>query len=469
MSPTSTSDAPAADRQTTVTRPRVWPRVLVLLSQHESDLDVRTSNQCRTLLAAGYDVSVIGPPPGERIERVHYYERRCPPGPVRALRSWWATSVLCAQVLRQTGFDVVQWSDPPGAGWMAAAPYRPLGKRLVYDRRDPWPGMSGHRHRQLWRSLMDRASSCVAHSVVTARPRELQPALRGTATWVPTGPRPLPPASAAGRGSRASVLCCCLEPLPGRSSARRVLEVWSELVHVSGRRDVRLVVLAHPADAERLTGLLRRLALTASVEVWPGDDATTVSRVLASADLAVSGEVGGALPDAVLDGAVVTALAAGLPHAVFDGPDLRRVLHTAGVYATAGDVGALAACVRRLADDRGLRRALGRQALRRADSLQWRLRAPDYVHVFDALLGLHLEPLVVLVDPASPPLAPRYVVRVDARAGERRQGPRRWRGTSLPDWDLRVCPSRRLRDRRGGTPTLPLPRSAPGSLESDRS
>jgi glycosyltransferase involved in cell wall biosynthesis len=429
-----------------------WPRVLILRSDASAGADARTWEECHTLLAAGYEVLVIGPPTAACPPGVQHYVRARRSGLLADTRSCLGTALLCVKVLYQRGFDFVQWNNPPDLLWAVAAPYRLLGKKLVHDHRDAWPEQARGRVRRLWRQVMQQASFRVAHRVVVATLDDDLPASRAQRVAVPvaTGATPLVEMGADDALLRGhAVLCCCVDAVPGRQGPDLLLHAWDVLVHTMMRTDVRLAVLTDPPNAQRLANLVTQLRLEQHVELVPSVDVLTRSRYLASAHLAACADTERHLPDALLSNAVESAMLAGLPHVAVDRPELRNVLQSSGLYARPGDVVALARGVLTLADKAHQRRLMGAEARQRARTLlQWRVGAPGYVRCFDDLLGLRTGPVVVLVRPVDWPAGPRYVVQLDARTEQRRHSDRRRGGLDAVSYDRRADGERRGGDRR---------------------
>ena len=128
------------------------PRVLFLVENIPIELDSRVRRETATLIDAGYDVSLICS--GEREQRrrevrdglhIFRYVRRESDEPsigghlaeyVLALVAQLRLSLL---VLRTRGFDVVHTANPPDLLWLVAAPYKLLGKRVIFDQHDLVP------------------------------------------------------------------------------------------------------------------------------------------------------------------------------------------------------------------------------------------------------------------------------------------------------------------------------------------
>lgn len=434
-------------------RRSAWPRVLIVRPDLPEGQDTRGWNECHTLLAAGYEVAVIGPPTQVVLKGLRYYPRRLRQGLLAGPRTCAVTWGLCLRALMEHGFQVLQWSGPPAGLWAVAAPFRLLGKRLVYDQRDA----AATRRGPLWLQGMERLSRQVAHRVVVGAPDDADgPGRPSPVVPVPSGPRPLvlrrTPEPALRRGM--PYLCCGIVPVEGRRGGEMLVRTWAELVHTLGRQEIGLAVLTSPATTRRLQPLVERLRLRGHVALVPHTDLLCLSRYLSTAQVAVCADDDGPLPDAVLCGGVETAMSARLPHAVFDVAGLLTVTQGSALYAPSGDVLALARCVGALVDDAALRVRMGREAeLRVRALLQWRLGAPGYIRVFDDLLGIPpYDPVVVLARAGASGSEPRYVVRPDSRHGQRRQEQRRRQPGPVPPTDRRQGTNRRKHERRVQVP-----------------
>jgi glycosyltransferase involved in cell wall biosynthesis len=128
-------------------------RVLIVVENLPVPLDRRVWLEATTLVAAGYQVSVICPTgrgwdkPHEVIDGVHIYRY---PEPTEAhsgavayaneylhsLRHWFR---LARIVRRERGFDVIQGCNPPDLIFLLALWYRPRGVRYLFDHHDVCP------------------------------------------------------------------------------------------------------------------------------------------------------------------------------------------------------------------------------------------------------------------------------------------------------------------------------------------
>lgn len=128
-------------------------RVLIVVENLPVPLDRRVWLEATTLVAHGYEVSVICPmmrgwnAAYEVIEGVHIYRHPMPmeahAGAVayareygNAIRHWFR---LARQVRRERGFDVIQGCNPPDLVFLLALWYRLRGVRYIFDHHDVCP------------------------------------------------------------------------------------------------------------------------------------------------------------------------------------------------------------------------------------------------------------------------------------------------------------------------------------------
>jgi glycosyltransferase involved in cell wall biosynthesis len=141
-------------------------RVLFLVDNIPLELDSRVRREARTLLNAGAAVAVIcpgepGQPWHEVVDGVQVY-RYQKPSLARGLLGHlaeYATTIaaqlpLSLVVLLRHGFDVVHIANPPDLLWLVAAPYKALGKRMVFDQHDLVPELFEVRYGDRFSSLI---------------------------------------------------------------------------------------------------------------------------------------------------------------------------------------------------------------------------------------------------------------------------------------------------------------------------
>ena len=128
-------------------------RVLIVVENLPVPLDRRVWLEATTLVAAGYEVSIISPmgrgwtKPYEVIDGVHIWRHPEPPeahsGAVAYGREWgqavWHWFRLARVIWRARGFDVIHGCNPPDLIFLLALLYRPWGVRYLFDHHDVCP------------------------------------------------------------------------------------------------------------------------------------------------------------------------------------------------------------------------------------------------------------------------------------------------------------------------------------------
>lgn len=128
-------------------------RVLILVENLSVPFDRRVWKECRTLSAAGYQITAISPKGTDRdrashesvdgvvIHRYTPYESSGSAssyaieyGVALAMMSWLAWRVFLSR-----GFDVIQICNPPDLLVLVALPFRAFGKKIIFDQHDLSP------------------------------------------------------------------------------------------------------------------------------------------------------------------------------------------------------------------------------------------------------------------------------------------------------------------------------------------
>ncbi|MBI1220667.1 MAG: glycosyltransferase [Rhodobacteraceae bacterium] len=128
-------------------------RVLIAVENLPVPLDRRVWLEATTLVANGYEVSVICPmgrgwdKAYEVIEGVHIFRFPEPPeahsGAIAYAREYshalWHMFRLAALIWQERGFDIIQGCNPPDLIFLVALLYRPFGVRYLFDHHDVSP------------------------------------------------------------------------------------------------------------------------------------------------------------------------------------------------------------------------------------------------------------------------------------------------------------------------------------------
>ena len=391
------------------------PSVLIVVQNMPVPLDRRVWQECQALRDAGYRVSVICPRgPGQRAREllegvvIHTY---APPLATWGVLSYFAefsycwvrTLLLSLRVRRERGIDVIQACNPPDTYFLLALLHRPFGTRFMYDQHDLCPEVYESRFGRdeglmlrLVR-LFERLTYLSANHVVVTNESYRSVALeRGhleasQVTVVRSGPDPdrmrrgdPRPELREGRG----FLCCWLGIMGPQDGVDLLLESIATFVHEHGREDCHFALLGY-GDC---LGDLRRQATASDIDPWvtftgpAGPD--TISAYLSTADIGLSADPLSPLNDVSTMNKTMEYMAFELPVVAYDLQETRVSAARAAVYVTPNDPAAYAKAISDLLDSprqRAEMGALGRQRIE--EELSWQRQRPDYVGVFDALVG----------------------------------------------------------------------------------
>ncbi len=382
-------------------------RVLVIVENLPLARDRRLGKQTGTLVAAGYDVTVVcRSDPGNRalaaVDVVEYAAPRDATSKLGFVReygySWLRAAPAFLRTAVRPGFDVLQLCGPPDIYFPLGLLARAMGKPTVYDQRDPSPELYAARygsdggtvHRILL--ALEAATYRSADHVVTvneslerlARTRGRVPGDR--VTIVRNGPvlaatsnrTPRPEL----RNGRAH-LCCWAGAMGPQDRLDLAVRAVAHLVHGSGRADCHFAFVGDGEARADAVQLARELGVADWVSFpgfLPSED---VYSYLATADVGIEPGV----DPTVSPVKVMEYMSFSLPLVAFDVLETRLLARDAALYSVPGDVAGFADRIAQLLDDPGARRRLGAAGRRRVEeTLAWDHQAPGYVDVFDRLL-----------------------------------------------------------------------------------
>jgi glycosyltransferase involved in cell wall biosynthesis len=130
-------------------KPLAGRKVLIIVENLPLPFDRRVWHECRTLTAAGAQVSVICPTgkgyeaPYEELDGVHIYRHKLPldaKGASGYLVEYGAAlfheTRLAWKILFKHGFDTVQGCNPPDLIFLVAWPFKLMGKKYIFDHHD---------------------------------------------------------------------------------------------------------------------------------------------------------------------------------------------------------------------------------------------------------------------------------------------------------------------------------------------
>ena len=325
------------------------PHVLVIVQNLPVPLDRRVWLECQTLVAAGYEVSVICPQgPGDPAfavidgVRIHKYR----PSPqasgvagfvLEFAYSWLRTALLSARVWAHRPFEVIQACNPPDTYWLLARLWRVRGVRFVFDQHDLNPELfvsrfgepqsAGARLQYGGLRWLERMTYRTADCVISTNESYRAVAMgrghrRGEdVVVVRSGPdttrmRPLyaePPRDAD--HPKTLVYLGVMGPQDG---VEVVLQVMDDLVHRRGRRDVRATLLGFGDCYDDLRRRATELGLDECVTFTGRADLDMIADHLSSADIGVCPDLKSPLNDVSTMNKTMEYMAYALPAVAFD-------------------------------------------------------------------------------------------------------------------------------------------------------
>jgi glycosyltransferase involved in cell wall biosynthesis len=392
------------------------PRSCVIVVENlPVPFDRRVWQEAQALNRAGWTVSVICPTnadfpkPFEVIDDIAIYRHPLPAEGRGALAYFreYATALfhefrLLIKVQRERGFSIIQACNPPDLIFLAALPFKLMGKRFIFDQHDVSPelfvvkfGGKGF----LYRALMffERMSYMMADHVITANATFKDIALsRGGKTpsqvevvyGVPDQKRIHRVEPEPGlHGGRTFVLGY-LGIINEQDGVDHLVRAVAHLVKVSGFSDFRAIVVGSGPALE----LVRELALSLEVEhfiLFTGYlRGETLLAYLSTFDIGVIPDPLNEANDLMSMNKVFEYCALGIPTACYPLRETRRLLGEAGVYAPSPDPAGLAEACLNLMQDESLRaRSAAAAAKLSAEKFVWENEARKYVAAYERVLS----------------------------------------------------------------------------------
>jgi glycosyltransferase involved in cell wall biosynthesis len=387
-------------------------RVLIIVQNLPVPFDRRVWLEACALRDAGFQVSIVCPKaPGDasfqEIEgiRIRKYD---PPPPTSGAVSyawefaycWVRTLVLVVRAAAREGFDVIQACNPPDTYWALVAPFKPFGKRFVFDQHDLCPEVyvsrfpNGSRVFRRGLMLLERATYALADHVVATNESYRETAIRRgkvpahRVTVVRTGPNPErlrkgTPVTSWRHGRR--YLCAYLGVMGPQDGVDLALRGAAAIVRL-GRDDVYFVFMGSGDSYDELVLLADELGIADRVTFTGRIPDETVFEILSTADVGLSPDPLNPLNNVSTMNKTMEYMAFELPVVAFDLKETRVSAGPAAVYAPPNDTDAFARAIIELLDDPEQRAELGRLGRERVErELAWRHQAPRYVGVYESL------------------------------------------------------------------------------------
>jgi glycosyltransferase involved in cell wall biosynthesis len=391
-------------------------RVLIIVQNLPVPFDRRVWLECKALVSAGHQVSVVcpkgeGDPSYQIVDGVRLYKYRpFAPGGSKIgfvgeyAYSFLATAWMTARARRSGRFAVLQACNPPDIFWPIALVLRAIDRTMfVFDHHDLCPELYESRFPdgprlpyRVLRALEHRTHRTANHVIATNESYRNIAITRGgksaaDVTVVRSGPDPqrlsrgdAQPELRRGRQFLAAYIGV-MGPQDGVDIVVRAADV---VAHEFGRADIAFTLIGSGDCFDELVGLRDQLDLSSQVEFTGRAPDDVVARILSTADLGLSPDPKNPLNDLSTMNKTMEYMAYELPVVAFDLLETRVSADDAAVYVTPNDVREYALAIVDLMDNAPKRSQLGKLGrIRVEQELAWGHQERAYLAVYRALLG----------------------------------------------------------------------------------
>ncbi|HEY6733979.1 MAG TPA: glycosyltransferase [Roseiarcus sp.] len=311
-------------------------------------------------------------------------------------------SAFCSGSSVSAAFRSIQACNPPDLTFLAALPFKLIGKRFIYDQHDVSPELFvvkfGNK-RLLYRALLffERMSYLTADRVITANATFKDIAIsRG-------GKSPSQVEVVYGVPDRMRIRR--VEPEPGLHGGRKfilgyvgiineqdgvdhLVRAVAHLVKVVGFCDFRAVVVGSGPALELARSVARSLEVEDFILFTGYLKGETLLAHLSAFDIGIIPDPLNEANDLMSMNKVFEYCALGIPTACYPLKETKRLLGEAGVYAPSPDPAGLAKACLSLMQDEALRiRSAAAAAKLSAETFVWENEARKYVATYERVLS----------------------------------------------------------------------------------
>lgn len=389
-------------------------RVCILVENLPSPFDRRVWQEARTLVEAGYVVSIICPT-GKGYERhydledgVNIYRYDLPheaSGAIGYVREYtvalWKSFWLACRVKRRHGFEIIQACNPPDLLFLVALPFKLLfGTKFVFDHHDLCPELFEAKFGKrglLWRLMLvfERWTFRVADiSVATNESYKEIAITRGgmrerDVSVVRSGPKldrlRIKSAVARLRCGRRS-LVGYVGVMGQQEGIDYLLQAIEHITRDLGREDVHFALVGGGTSLEEMKRLAERMGVQDFVTFTGRIPDEDLLDVLNTADVCVNPDVANTMNDKSTMNKIMEYMALGKPIVQFDLTEGRFSAQNASLYARRNDPIDFARKIIYLIDDPELRQSMGLYGRRRIENeLEWRYEVPKLLTAYRSL------------------------------------------------------------------------------------
>jgi glycosyltransferase involved in cell wall biosynthesis len=411
---------------------RAPTKVLMWVENHFPQ-DTRVANEARLLADAGYQVAVIAlRSPRQtarerwngievyRIPTLELFKKTGATNGSRAsllfvrLKSFLgyvveylyftsACLLVSTYIFVRRGFDVIHAHNPPDTLFLAAAPFKLLGKKFVFDQHDLCPELYRSRYsagegvytRFLkvfeWCSL--KLADVTIATNESYKQIQIERANKNPADVfvVRNGPnqmRMMPAAPSARLKGMNKCILCYVGSLNPQDGVDYLLRSLRHLIHDLKRSDFYCVIMGAGDSLQDLRDLAKNLQLNGCVELTGFISDEDLQANLAAADICVDPDPSSPLNDVSTWIKVMEYMASGKPIVSFDLKETRFSARDAAVYVEPNSETEFAKAIAHLMDKPELQKTMGSYGRCRVeDELQWAKVGNNLLAAYETLFA----------------------------------------------------------------------------------
>lgn len=392
------------------------PRCVIIVENLPVPFDRRVWQEANALKAAGWEVSVICPlneQHPERFEEINGIAIYRHPLPVEARGKMGFILEYASALFHETrlllkiaftrGFDVIQGCNPPDLIFLVAAPYKLFGKKYIFDHHDLCPELYAAKYdrRGLFHRLLLLAEKCtfrLADRVISANDTYRDIAMeRGgrapedvtTVYSVPDRQKLRRVEPNGGLRAGANVVLGYLGIIADQDGVDHLIRMMAHIVHDSGRRDVRAVIVGDGPALASVKALARSLCVAEQVTFTGYLRGQDMLAAISTFDIGIIPDPVNEYNDKISMNKVFEYSTLGIPSVSYDLSETRRLLGAVGTFAKNATPQGLAEAALSLIDDETRRLDAGARAGKLAEEkFNWDSEAKKYVGVYEALVKI---------------------------------------------------------------------------------
>jgi glycosyltransferase involved in cell wall biosynthesis len=392
-------------------------RVVMLLENSPYREDNRVKNEARTLVEAGYHVTVIcpmdkpGQPWREMVGGVRLYQFPQTEWGSGFMSYLWEYAYSLVIIFLNTifisiseGFDIIHTHNPPDTFVLIAGFYKLFGKKFVYDHHDLSPEMYYARFRGKGNRLVYHVLVCfeklacrLADRVIATNESYKKVEMERSnvpehrITVVRNGPNlnrvklvdPDPELRA-----KAPTIIGFVGEMGYQDGVDYLLRAIKHLLYDLGRSDFSCVMIGQGDAWEELKQLSKDLKIDDHMWFTGRIPDADLMRYLSTADICVAPDPKNDFTNRSTMIKVMEFMTLGKPVVAFDLNEHRNSAQDAAIYATPNDEMEFARSIALLMDDPEKRRAMGEYGQERIkNSLAWPHQAKNLLRAYKAFQG----------------------------------------------------------------------------------